>query len=157
MRNIDLLWEIISSHSFGGWEVQRFTVSKLENQENWWWFKFPLATKSKGRRSPVPNLKTDRQRERISLLYFIFNHFYCYSITVVPIFLPLPASAHPTPHSHRQSPHCRPCPWVIHTCSLTSPFSFFPPLSPSPLPSGHFQSVPCFHACGSILFIHFVH
>ena len=94
---------------------------------------------------------------RFFFFLFLLNHFYCYSITVVPIPPPLPSSAHPTPHSHRQSPHCRPCPWVIHTCSLTSPFSFCPPLSPSPLPSGHFQSVPCFHACGSILFIHFVH
>ena len=29
------------------------------------------------------------------------------------------------PHSHRQSPHCCPCPWVICTCSLSSPFPLF--------------------------------
>ena len=43
----------------------------------------------------------------------------------------LPLS-HPIPCSHRPSPpHC-PCPWVIQTCSLTTPFPFFPPF-PSPL------------------------
>ena len=25
------------------------------------------------------------------------------------------------PSSHSPSPHCYPCPWVIHTCSLSSP------------------------------------
>ena len=87
--------------------------------------------------------------------YFILflNHFYCYSIIVVSIFPPLPSSAYPIPWSHSQFPYCCPCPWVIHTCSLSSPFLFFPPVFPSPIPSGNFQSVPCFHACGSILFI----
>ena len=43
-------------------------------------------------------------------------------------------------------------PGFIHvlSCSLSSPFPFFTPLSSSLLLSGHFQSVPCFHACGSI-------
>ena len=53
----------------------------------------------------------------------------------------------------QSNPTLCPCPCVIHTCSLTSPFPFFPPLTPSPLPSGHCQSLPCFHVCGSILFI----
>ena len=35
------------------------------------------------------------------------------------------------PNIHSQSPHCCPCLWVIHTCSLSSPFLFFPLLSPS--------------------------
>ena len=43
----------------------------------------------------------------------------------------------PHPRSHSQPPPCCLCPWVIHTCSLTSSFFFFPPLSPTPLPSGH--------------------
>ena len=47
------------------------------------------------------------------------NFFYCYSNTVVPIFPPLPSSSQPTLVSHSQSPHPCPCPWVIHTCSLT--------------------------------------
>ena len=58
---------------------------------------------------------------RFFFFLFLLNHFYCYSITVVPIPPPLPSSAHPTPHSHRQFPHCCPCLWVIHTCSLYSP------------------------------------
>ena len=56
----------------------------------------------------------------------------CHSIIFVPIFSPLPISAHPIPHSHSQFPPCCPCPWVIHTYSLTSPFPFFPPLRPFP-------------------------
>ena len=61
---------------------------------------------------------------------FIFLIFYWYYIVVVPIFPPWPSSAQPSFHSHSQSPHCCPCPWVIHTCSLSSSFPFFPPLSP---------------------------
>ena len=57
--------------------------------------------------------------------------------------------------SHSPSPHHCPGPWVIHTCSLTSPFPFFPPLPSSALPSGHCQSAPCFYASGSILLISF--
>ena len=79
--------------------------------------------------------------------------FYCYSLIVVPIFPPLPSSGHPITHFCSQFPHCCPCPWAIHTCCLTSPFPFFAPLSPSLLHSGHCQSVPCFHVCGSILFV----
>ena len=52
--------------------------------------------------------------------------FYCYFITVVPIFPSLTFSAHSTPNSHSQ------CPSVIHTCSSASPFPFFSPLYPSP-------------------------
>ena len=68
----------------------------------------------------------------------------------------LPPSFHPNPCSHSQFPHCCPCPWVIYTfihvpCLVPSPsFHHYPP---TPRPSGHIQSVPCFHACGSILFI----
>ena len=63
---------------------------------------------------------------------FIF--FYYYFVTVVPIFLPLPCCAQPTPRSHSQSLHRCPCPWVIHTCFLTDTFPSFHhysfPLSP---------------------------
>ena len=67
------------------------------------------------------------------LVFFFFYHscifppnlfFNCYSITVVPMFPPLPSSSHPT----LPLPHCCPCPWVIHTCSSSSPFAFFPPV-----------------------------
>ena len=65
----------------------------------------------------------------------------CYSVTVVPIFPPLPSSAQPAPctlPAGSQFPqsslrHC-PCMWVIHTCSLTSlsPSFYHYPLSLSP-------------------------
>ena len=55
--------------------------------------------------------------------------------------------------SHSKFPHCCPCRWVIHKHSLTSPFPFSPPLAPSFLPSGHYQSVPCFPAPSFILLI----
>ena len=69
-----------------------------------------------------------------------------------PNFPPLPFSNHPTICSHSQFPHCCPCPLVIHTCCLSSPFSF-PPLIPSPLLSAYFPSAPCFYTCDSVLFI----
>ena len=83
------------------------------------------------------------------------SFFYCYSITVVPIFPPWPSYAHPT--------HPLPTPTVnshtvVHVhgsyidvlCLGPSPsFHYYPPLY-SPLVT---QSVLCFHACGSILFV----
>ena len=68
---------------------------------------------------------------------------------------PFPSSAQPTRPSHSQSPHCCPCPWVIHACSLTNPFHFFLPF-PYPVSSGSCHSVPCFHVSGSVLFIKFL-
>ena len=82
---------------------------------------------------------------------FLKETFYCYSITDVPIVSSLPSSGHPL--SYRQSPHYCPCPWVIHTYSFTSTFSFFLLLFLFLLPSGHCQPVPCFHACGSGLLV----
>ena len=38
--------------------------------------------------------------------------------------------SHPKPRSHSPSPPCCPGPWVIHTCSLTTPFPFIPPFPP---------------------------
>ena len=66
-----------------------------------------------------------------STLYFLLNHFHCYSIIVVPIFPPLLSSVHPTVNSHT----------VVHLhgsfihdlCLVPSPsFHCFPP-SASPL------------------------
>ena len=60
-----------------------------------------------------------------SPISFFFKLSFYYSCPNCPPFLSL-ASPH-----HSQSPlHCL-CPWVIHTCSLTRPFPFFPPY-PSP-------------------------
>ena len=65
-------------------------------------------------------------------LFFIFIFLLlCYHSCPSFSFSALLLLAH-SPHS--QSPHHCPCPWVIHTCSFTSPFSFFPPLFPSPFP-----------------------
>ena len=72
------------------------------------------------------------------------NFFKKYFIAVLlqlsqlsPLCPPLPSP--PPPHS--QFSHCCPCPWVIYSCSLTGSFPFFPPLSPSCLPSGHCQTI----------------
>ena len=74
-------------------------------------------------------------------------------MTVVPIFPPLSSFTRPNPHPHSQCPHCCPCSQIFHIYSLTSLFPFFSPLCPFPSPSGHCQSVPCFHACGYIWLI----
>ena len=79
--------------------------------------------------------------------------FYHSCPNISPFALLRPSQHLPLPCSHNQFSHCCPCPWVIHTCSLSSPFPFFPPFSPSILPPGHCQSVPCFHAYGSISFV----
>ena len=84
-------------------------------------------------------------------LFHFWNLFFnCYSVTVVPVFPPLPSSAHPIPSSHSQFPHCCPCLWVIYTCSLSS-LLFFPPLFPLPLPSGYCQFVLYFNVSACIL------
>ena len=67
----------------------------------------------------------------LSLLFFVLQFFIVYSITVVLIFSLLPCSTQPTLLSHSQS-HSWAIPWVIHTRSLTNPFSFLPPLPPLP-------------------------
>ena len=86
-------------------------------------------------------------------------YFYSYSITVVPIFPPLQSSTHPIPYFHNQYPHSCPCPWVIHTCSLTSPFPFLLPLFPSPFHS--LDTVSVFQVSMSLvpfrLLVYFVH
>ena len=70
-----------------------------------------------------------------AIYFFNFNFFkdflllFYYSCLNFP---PLPSPTLHTPCSHSQFPHCCPCPWVIHTCSLASPFPFSPPLSTTP-------------------------
>ena len=90
---------------------------------------------------------------------FLLNHFfYSYSILVVSSFPLVPSSSHPTPWSHSQFPHCCPCLWVIQKCPLSSPFPFFPPLFPSPLPSGTFSllhgPMPVALFCSLVYFVH---
>ena len=80
-------------------------------------------------------------------MFFILLLFY-YSCPNFPsYFLP------PHPPLLSQFPSCCPCPWVIYTCSLTRHFHFFPPFTSSPLHYGHYQSLPCFPASGSIWLI----
>ena len=61
------------------------------------------------------------------LLFLLFLFILLQLSQVFPLCLPLP-SLPPT-----QAPHCCLCPRVIHTCSYTSPFPFFPLFPPSPL------------------------
>ena len=56
-----------------------------------------------------------------------------YSCPHFPHYSPLPYPS--PPPTLNVSPPCWLCPWALHTCSLTWPFPFFPPLSHSPLPS----------------------
>ena len=82
---------------------------------------------------------------------FYANYLFFFFFTVIRLQLSQYfafALLHPDiPCSHSQSPHCYPYSWVIHTCSLTSPFPFFPPLSPSPL-----ATVSPFHiSCSDLL------
>ena len=80
--------------------------------------------------------------------------FYYSFLSFFPFVLLCPAY----PSSHSQSPHCCSSPWVIHTCSLSSPFPVFPPVYPSLSPV---TAVSLFHASMSLvlfcLFIYFVH
>ena len=106
-------------------------------------------TDSKSCGNQVSSMRRQRAKDVVLLLGYL-SYIYCYSTTVVPIFPLCPPPPIPTPLPHSQFPHCCPCPWsFIHV--LCHPLPFFPPLSPSPHPSVHFQSVLCFHACGSIL------
>ena len=66
----------------------------------------------------------------IFCVFFILLLFYYSCPNFSPVALPCPAHS----LSQGQSPLCCPCPWTIHTRSLTGPFPFFPPFSPSPLP-----------------------
>ena len=50
-------------------------------------------------------------------------------------------------------PRCCPCPWVMHACSSSNPFTFFQPVPSSPFPLYSYQSVPCFCASGSIFLV----
>ena len=85
-----------------------------------------------------------------TLHFFFKKYFIVYIVTVVPIFLFAP-STQPASHYHSQSSHRCPCSWVLYMWS--NPFTFFPSVPTSLLPSYSYQSVPCFCASGSILLI----
>ena len=67
-----------------------------------------------------------------------FNYSYPHSS---PINLPCTTQSPPPTFNPPPQPRCL-CPWVLYTCSLTWPFPFFPPLSPSP------------HRCQFVLYFH---
>ena len=92
-------------------------------------FHVTLLFLPKVREQPPKQIPFHYTRDYQCGIFIYFLIFYCYKITVVPV---LPSSAQPTPGFHSQSLHCCPCPWVICTCSLTSPFPFFPPYTPLP-------------------------
>ena len=56
----------------------------------------------------------------IFLVFFFILIFYCYWITVVPIFPPLPAL--PDTSLPSSNPPVSSCPWIVHISSLASPF-----------------------------------
>ena len=96
--------------------------------------------------------KYSKSLRRILSIY-IFIKSFSVILLYLSQFTPLPSSIHPTLAPTINTYTIVPCLWFVHICSLSSPCPFLPPLSPSPLPSGHCQSVPHFRACGSIFFI----
>ena len=65
-------------------------------------------------------------------LFFLM--FYCLCFYSYPYFSPSPPTTQPTSKWHCQSPHCCPCPGVLHVRSLTNPYTFFQPVPTSPVP-----------------------
>ena len=106
-----------------------------------WWGrrKVPIKSVEKDKKIHL-GLKRNFQNENYFSIIFIVI------LLQLPQFSPFALLCPPPPHFHCHFQQCSPCPWLIHTCSLSSPSPFFPPLFPSPLPSGHFQAVPCFQA-----------
>ena len=64
-----------------------------------------------------------------------FSLFLLLTLLQMPPFFPLrPPPPSPCQPSLWPSPHCFLCLWVIHTCSLANPFTFFHPVPTSPSP-----------------------
>ena len=57
----------------------------------------------------------------IPLLFFKL-YFIVYAIIAIPVSSPSFPPTSSTPHYLRQSPHCWPCPQVVHICSLATLF-----------------------------------
>ena len=73
--------------------------------------------------------------KKCNFFSFFFSCFCCCSsVTVV---LPLSPLLSPAPPPATVNHHHCLCPWVLYLCSLACSFLFFPPLFPSPAPSGH--------------------
>ena len=113
-----------------------------------------VSTLSKHERHPQFPSRTSPSSAWLHALFY-FLYFIVYAITVVPIFLPLPRSTKPAPHSHNQSPPRCPCPWVLHVCSLPIPSCFFPPVPPPPTAVGLFCiSMPLVQFLSLVYFVH---
>ena len=96
--------------------------------------------------------KWDYATDYYSTNPFLF-FYYCLFYYSCPNFPPLPSSTQPTPCSYSQSPHRCPCPGVIHTCSLTNPFPFFPPVLPSPASELSVYSISLVPFCLLVYFV----
>ena len=83
----------------------------------------------------------------IASLKNFFSYLFYYSCPNFSPFALFCPAHHPLPQS---VPTLLSTSMGIYTCSLTSPFPFFPPLSPSPAPSHLCQYVPCFY------FVHYL-
>ena len=84
-------------------------------------------------------------------LYFFFSFFHYCSGTIVSIFPHHWLPPHPFPPPTLNSTPLWLCPCVLHTCSLMT-LPPFPPIIPSPLPSGYCQFVLYFNVSGYFLF-----
>ena len=89
---------------------------------------------------------------------FFKLYFYCWHYSRGPLISPIcPPPPSPHPSSLWPSPHCCLCLWVMHICSLASPFAFFHPVLPSPpLTAVGLLHVPMppFLPCLSVYFVH---
>ena len=95
----------------------------------------------------------------IVLRFLSFLILYClcyYRCPNVFPFAPLYSAQSLTPTV--SSPHRCPCPWVMHKCSVTSPFTCFQPVPTSPCPlvavSLFHVSMPLIYFCSLVYFVH---
>ena len=66
-------------------------------------------------------------------LHFSFSFLIVHAFTVVPFFPLFPPSSKLMPSHSQSPPHCS-CPWVMHKCSLSNPFTLFQPVPTTLLP-----------------------
>ena len=122
------LWDGCSEVQFQGLTaVHLLLYKKLRNSFPEWHYHFVL-----------PPAVNEFWPAIVVFIFCYFSHydtwqfkkiFYCLCYYSCPNFSPFAFLCPASPHS--QYPHRCPCPWVIHTCSLTSPF---PSLDQSPPP-----------------------
>ena len=88
---------------------------------------------------------------------FLFPFILLWLSQLVHLCLPSSCSL-PTPTGHPLR-LCR-CPWIIHTCSWTTPFPFFPPPPPPPCPLAAVSLFPFSMSvvlfCSLVYFVHYI-